>query len=68
MVVFIPATRNDVNTGVQDANGNTVSTLHDMFVDDNIYADVFDVTNHCMKQVAAASIEAIVITLGSYVV
>ena len=63
--VFTPATLDDVNRGAQDAAGNDVNTPHDMSVDDDIYADMFDVTHHRMEQAAAASIEAIFITLGS---
>ena len=35
-----------------------------MFVDDNIYADVFDVTCHRIEQAAALSIKTIFIKLG----
>jgi hypothetical protein len=62
--VLTPATLDGINRGVQDADGNDVNTHHDMFVDDDIYADVFDVTRHRMEQAAASSIEAIFITLG----
>ena len=62
--VFTPAKLDDINRGVHNAAGNDVNTPHDMFVNDDIYADVFDVTRHCIEQAAASSIEAIFITLG----
>ena len=62
---FTAATRDDLNTGVLDTSGNDVSTPHDMFVDDDVYADVYNVDHQRMEQAAAASIEAIFITLGS---
>ena len=34
--VFTPATLDDINRGVQDTDGDSVNTHHDMFVDDNI--------------------------------
>ena len=39
---FIAATSCAINTGVLDAAGNPISTPHDMFVDDDVYADVYD--------------------------
>ena len=36
-----------------------------MFVDDDIYADVIDVTYHHMEQAATASLDVFFITLGS---
>ena len=62
--VFTPAKLDDINKGVHNAAGDDVNTPHDMFVDDDIYADVFDVTRHRIEQAAASSIEAIFITLG----
>ena len=48
--------------GVQDRNGNDVDTPHDMFVDNDLYADVCQ--KERLEQAAAASIEAIFIVLG----
>jgi hypothetical protein len=50
---------------VQDTSGNAISTPLDIFVDNDIYADVYYVRHHQAEQAAAASIEAIFITLGS---
>ena len=61
---FTAATPDDINKGVLDANGQDVNTPQDMFVDDLVYADIFGVVHQRMEQAAAASIEAIFITLG----
>ena len=61
---FTVATPDDMNKGVLDANGEAVNTPQDMFVDDLVYADVCGVVHQRMEQAAAASIEAIFITLG----
>ena len=61
---FTVATCDTLNQGVLDSSGNTVNTPHDMFVDDDIYADVYNNSQERLEQAAAASIEAIFITLG----
>ena len=62
--MFTLATLDDINRGVHDADGNGINTPHVMFVDNGIYADVFDVTRHHIEQAAASSTEAIFITLN----
>ena len=59
---FVTATPDSKNQGVQDCSGNDVSTPHDMFVDDDLYSEVFKPER--LEQAAAASIEAIFILLG----
>jgi hypothetical protein len=61
---FTVATKDELNKGVLDEHGNPVNTPHDMFVDDDVYADIYDEARERMEQAAAASIEAIFITLG----
>ena len=61
---FTPATPCDFNKGVRTASGSDENTQHDMFVDDMIYADIFEYDRVRLEQAAAASIEAIFITLG----
>ena len=56
-----PASRDTLNTGVLDEDGNPVNTPHDIFVDDGIYAEIFE--KACIEQAIAASIEAIFILL-----
>jgi hypothetical protein len=57
-----PASPDTLNTGVLDADGNPVNTPHDFFVDDGVYAEIFDKAR--IEQAIAASIEAIFILLG----
>ena len=59
---FTQATPDSLNTGVLDAEGNDAKTPHDMFVDDDIYAEIY--CRERIEQAIAASIEAIFILLG----
>ena len=72
MAKFTVATQDDINKGVLDAGGKDVSTPHNMFVDDDVYANVYNTApqgtiHQRVEQAAAASIEieAIFIALGS---
>ena len=57
-----PAKADSINQGVLDAKGQPVNTPHDLFVDDDVYAEVFQKGR--IEQAIAASIEAIFILLG----
>ena len=59
---FVPACPDSQNTGVLDENGNPTDTPHYLFVDDDIYVDVY--IRERIEQAIAASIEAMFITLG----
>ena len=59
---FVPAKACNKNTGVRDDNGDDVNTPHALFVDDDLYADIFIIER--IEQAVAASIEAIFILLG----
>ncbi len=59
---FTPATPDSQNTGVRLPNGSILPPPHHLFVDDDIYADIFN--SFCIWQAVAASIEAIYILLG----
>ena len=59
---FVPAFSDSQNNGVLDENGNPVRTPHAMFVDDDVYVEVY--IRQRVEQAIAASIEAIFITLG----
>ena len=61
---FTVAKPDTINTGVLDSTGNAVNTPHDLFVDDDVYADVYDNARARMEQAGAASIEAMFILLG----
>ena len=58
----VPAKACSQRRGVLDEHGNPLPTPHRLFVDDDIYADRFDVAR--VEQAIAASIEAIFILLG----
>lgn len=58
----VPAKPCSQRKGVRDEQGRPLPTPHRLFVDDDIYADRFDVDR--MEQAIAASIEAIFILLG----
>ena len=60
--VFVPAKRDAKNPGVLDENGVPFPTPHDMFVDDDCYAEIYLIAR--VEQAIAASIEAIFIVLG----
>ena len=53
-----------INTGVLDSTGKAVNTPHDLFVDDDVYADVYDNALARMEQAGVASIKAMFILLG----
>lgn len=57
-----PAKADSINKGVLDSTRKPVSTPHDMFVDDDLYAEVN--AKERVEQACAASIEAMFITLG----
>ena len=59
---FTPAKKCSINQGVLDDQGVPVSTPHNFYVDDDLYAEVFDVGR--IEQAIASSIEAIFILLG----
>ena len=59
---FVPAFRDSKNQGVLDAAGNPEDTPHDLFVDDDIYAEVY--LRERVEQAIACSIEAMFICLG----
>lgn len=59
---FTPAKACSKNCGVLDGNGNPVPTPHNFFVDDDLYAEVFNFRR--IEQAIAASIAAIFILLG----
>ena len=53
---FVTATRDTINRGVLDAAGQPVKTPHDMFVDDMVYADVFEQARTRVEQAAAPAL------------
>jgi hypothetical protein len=59
---FSVAIADAINTGIIDAQGLPALTPHHVFVDDDIYLDVFDAVH--VEQAISASIEAIFILLG----
>lgn len=59
---FVNAHPSATHKGVLDAEGKPVNTPHSMFVDDDLYADVFDVDR--MERAIAAGVESIYILLG----
>ncbi len=59
---FTPATRDSRNTGARLPDGSIRPPPHHLFVDDDIYADIFD--SYSTQQAVAASIKAIYILLG----
>lgn len=59
---FAPAYRDSQNRGVLDEDGIPVDTPHALFVDDDIYAEVY--CRIRVEQAIAASIEAMFILLG----
>mmetsp|Transcript_16875 Transcript_16875/g.38682 ORF Transcript_16875/g.38682 Transcript_16875/m.38682 type:complete len:650 (+) Transcript_16875:2568-4517(+) len=61
---FTPAKRDTKNTGVQDSAGADAPTPHDMYVDDDVYADIYQQDHARLEQAIAAGIEAIFIILG----
>ena len=58
---FSPAVQDSLNQGVL-RDGEPVETPHDFYVDDDLYAELFDIIR--IERAVAASIEAIFILLG----
>jgi len=56
------ATWDALNLAVVDADGEPFPTPHFLYVDDDIYADVFNVER--MEQCIACSIEAMYLVMG----
>ena len=52
---FVAATPNSKNRGVRDATGKDVDTPHDMFVDDDLYANVCASEHALSKRARSAS-------------
>ncbi len=61
---FTPATKDSKNPGARLPDGSLRPTPHHLFVDDDVYADIFD--SYRIQQAVAASIEAIYILLGKF--
>ena len=59
---FVQAHETDLYKGVKNENGVPEDTPHNMFVDDDVYADVFDKIR--IEKAVAAGIEAVFIVLG----
>ena len=59
---FVPAHACRSHKGVLNENGRPVNTPHHLFVDDDIYAEIFDVKR--IEQCVAAGIESIFVLLG----
>ena len=62
---FVQAKACSKRTGVLDADGSPVSTPQNMFVDDSVYAEIYEHNRARVEQTVAAGIEAIFILLGS---
>ncbi|KAL7525092.1 hypothetical protein ACHAXR_000858, partial [Thalassiosira sp. AJA248-18] len=63
-LAFVPAKTCSQRLGVLDASGAPVPTPQRLFVDDSVYADIYDDNKVRMEQTVAAGIEAIFILLG----
>ena len=61
---FTAVTPDDINQGVTDAHGNDKNTSHDMFVDDIVYADIYEPSHERTEQAGASNTAAIFTTLG----
>lgn len=61
---FVPAKACSQRRGVLDENGLPVPTPQRLFVDDSVYADIYEETRIRMEQTIAAGIETIFILLG----
>ena len=59
---FTPAKADNINKGVLDENGNAANTPHALYVDDDVYAEIFDKDR--VERAIAATIEAAFILLG----
>jgi hypothetical protein len=63
-VQFVKAKSCSKRQGVLDANGDPAPTPQDLFVDDSLYAEVYEHDRDRIEQTIAAGIEAIFILLG----
>ena len=61
---FVEAKACTQRRGVLDAKGNPVPTPQSMFVDDSIYAKIYEKTRERIEQNVAAGIKAIFILFG----
>lgn len=61
-VAFARAIPDGFNSGVLDSAGTPASTPHKYYVDDGIYAELYDIAR--IKRAVAASIEAVFLLLG----
>ena len=61
---FVSAKSCSKRQGVLNANGEPVPTPQDLFVDDSLYAEVYEHDRERIEQTIAAGIEAIFILLG----
>ena len=61
---FVPAKACSQRRGVLDEKGLPVPTPQRLFVDDSVYADIYEETRIRMEQTIAAGIETIFILLG----
>ncbi len=59
---LIPAHATADHRGVSDENGKPTNTPHHLFVDDDVYAEVYDVSR--VEQTIAAGIESMFVILG----
>ena len=64
-VPFVPAKACSQRVGVLDANGIPVPTPQRLFVDDSVYADIYNEDKVRIEQTVAAGIETIFILLGA---
>ncbi|KAL7544775.1 hypothetical protein ACHAWF_013580 [Thalassiosira exigua] len=61
---FTPARACSRRQGVRDCNGNDLPTPHRLFVDDAVYADIYERSRERIERTVAASIESMYIILG----
>ena len=62
---FTPAKADNINRGVRSASGRDSNTPHDLFVDDDVYADVYNIDRIRLEQAIASGIEAVLTVLGA---
>ena len=60
--VLVPAHASEMHRGVLDADGKPVKTPHHFFVDDDVYAEVYDIKR--IEMTIACGIEALFRILG----
>ena len=61
---FTPAKADSKTKGVRTSTGSDQNRPHDLYVDDNVYADVYTTDKIRIKQAIASGIEAVFIILG----